>query len=196
MRGKGLFAVLMVVALLLTAGCTNNEPTPSPSPTVMESPTPVASPETSPSASPAAGADVFKMVGEEATITVGSTKLSQGAYYTSEGEDSMSFPLLEVAKALGWTATEPSAEGIVEIRMTRDGMEEVNLKYTRPERGEDAKLTDVSVRKGGKTVDMPKDSAAFINGHVYVTEALIDKALQEIDMRYDGAKSITIEAKV
>ncbi len=195
MRGKFLLPILLATALWLTGCASDNAQTAEPTPTVAASESPSPSVEPSPAASPAAEADVFKTVGEEATITVGTTKLNEGAYYTGEGEDTMSFPLLEIAKALGWAATEPGSTGVVEVRLTRDGMDDIIVSYTRPKEGMDAKLPDAAVTKGGQSVDLPADALAFINGRVYANEAMIDKVLQDIEVRYDGAKAITIETK-
>ncbi len=194
-------AALLMVLLAVLTGCTANiAEEASPSPTVSQEPS--ASPAPSAVASPKASAAtepqtmVFKSVGDAAEITVGTTKIRAGAYYTGESEDTMVFPVGEVAKALGWSVSDPDAAGPVEVKLTQDGTDEVIIAYTKPEDDKDSPITPTSVTKGGKDVDVGKNPLAFIDGLLYGTEVFFDKTLQEIDVKYDGGMKITIETKV
>jgi len=189
---------LVLTLSLLLAGCRANvAESPSPSPTLTEAPTPAASPDIVPEASPEVDVDRFEIVGEEASITVGTTKLRGAAYYAGDErtEGAMLFPLAEVAKALGWTVDEPDVSGPAQMKLTQAGAEDVTVSYTRPSDNANGEVTGVTAQKGGAAVDVAGDSFAFLDGQLYAPEAFIDKAVQEIDVVYDGKQQITVEAK-
>ncbi len=200
MRKPIVILALLVALVLGTTACTSNvTPEPSPTATVEVSPS-VAPAETgTPAPSPtsvAQGAKVFKLVGQAAEIMVGTTQVRASAYYTGEGEDTMVLPLAEVCKALGWSVAENNAAGPSEVRISKDGAETVNLTYEKPDHDADSVLENVRVTREGKDVNTGSHPFAYINGILYGTEVFFDKALQEIDVKVDGSKTITIETKV
>jgi len=203
-RTLAIGALLLTLAMLATA-CAPTNTAPTPSPTVEQSPSPEpetspeASPEVSPEASPAGttgNAQVFRLVGEAAEIVVGTAQVREAAYYTGEGEDTMVFPLAEVCKALGWSVTESSATGQAEMRISKAGAETVTVSYTKPDANRDAVIEDAKVVKAGRNVDTGMHPFAYINGFLYGTEVFFDKAIQEIEVKNDGDRKITIETKI
>ncbi|GHU82453.1 hypothetical protein FACS1894196_0790 [Clostridia bacterium] len=203
MRANGLarltaLAMLAMLILLLGGCAADATATPSPSPTVAATEmapeaSPIASAMPSPDASP--DMDVLRPVGEEAEIRVGTTRVPGVAYYAGMGDDTILLPLAEVARALGWTVTEPAAASKAEIRLTRAGAEDVAVVYTRPADASQASAIALTATKGGKPVDAGDAKARFIGDTLCVSEAFIDKALQSINVVYDGAATIDIEGK-
>lgn len=191
-------AVVLSLALftLLTACAARGAEAPSPSPTVAADTAGTPAPETPAGAEPSPNAGVLKLVGEPAVVTVGSTKIHGAAYYAGEGDDTMVLPLVEVAKAMGWSVDEGVASaGPAEIKLTRDGADEVVVTFVRPDAEMRGHVDGVAVRKGEKQADVSRQPTPYIDGALYVTEAFIDTTLQEVDVKYDGAARITVEAK-
>ncbi len=184
------------LCLAIATGCTTLEAETAPSP--LETAMPSASmeaPLNTPDASQAAQAEVYRLVGKEATIQVADAKVKGGAFYAGEGDDTMVFPLAEVAKALGWEVSEPAdASGKTEINLTRDD-EKVSIAYQKPNVNNVGTIAGVMVTKGGQPVSLGDEPIPHIDGMLYVTEAFLDKVLQEVTVAYDGALSITISAK-
>ena len=134
----------------------------------------------------------FTPVGEDAQIMVGDVTLTAKAYYM--GEEDMLLPVAQTAEALGWTAQVPDAAGAVEMKLTRQGEEDIVVAYTAPEDDAPVALENVTVRKGGEDVDLQDVPMAFIDGTLYAAEAFFDRALEEIDVAYDEGTRITVEA--
>ncbi|HIT69937.1 MAG TPA: hypothetical protein IAC36_08555 [Candidatus Aphodomonas merdavium] len=200
MKSVRLFLVLTLVALALTACSTNpaqeaqTSPSLSPSASATDA---MPSAEGSPAATSNLNAqtDTFIAVGEKAVMTVGSTKLSGAAYYPAGDEKTMLLPFTEVCKALGWKVEEPSAAGKGEIKLTQDGMDEVVVTLTVPADDNAGMLEGVTATKGGKAVTVTGESFAWIDGQLYTTEKFISDAVQQIEVNYDGASSIQVNAK-
>src|SRR5699024_4607872 len=99
-------------------------------------------------------------VGEDAQIMVGDVTLTAKAYYM--GEEDMLLPVAQTAEALGWTAQVPDAAGAVEMKLTRQGEEDIVVAYTASEDDAPVALENVTVRKGGEDVDLQDVPMAFI----------------------------------
>ncbi|MDR0897971.1 MAG: hypothetical protein LBN04_08950 [Oscillospiraceae bacterium] len=184
---------LLLVLLALLTGCTANgaeAPSASESPAATEAATP------HPGHTPdEAQADVFRLVGEAAVITVGGQEVAGSAYYVGKDETDIAFPLGAVCKALGWMVAEPDSSGVTEMRLTREGDEDISINYTRPANNVHAGLEGITVTKGTQPVDITGMKLPFIDGMLYADKAFMDKAVQAIDVSYDGATAITIQAK-
>lgn len=178
-------AALLAFVLILATGCSSNAGTqPNVGPT--ESPSPAPAPE--------AQAKVFTLAGKAAEIRLGEDKIPGNAYFIGKSEKDLVLPLTEVCKALGWAVTEPEAEGPVEIKMTKDGAEEIVLSYTRPRSDLVATVGNVRAYKGGKAVTINEmDEMPFIDGMLYATEGFISEAVEKIAVKYDGETMITVE---
>jgi hypothetical protein len=183
---------LLLALLALLTGCTANG---AEAPSASESPaaTEAATPPPPPSAEDQA--DVFRLVGEAAVISVSGQEVAGSAYYVGKDETEIAFPLGAVAKALGWTVAEPDSSGVTEMRLTREGDEDIAINYTRPANNVHAGLEGITVTKGTQPVDITGMKLPFIDGLLYADKAFMDKAVQEIDVHYDGATAITIEPK-
>lgn len=191
-------AALLTLALLglLTACVARGAEAPESGPTAAAETDRTPAPQAAPDAEPSPEASVFRLVGAKAEIVVGSTKINGAAYYVGEGDDTMVLPLVEVAKAMGWSVDEGVASaGPSEIKLARDGADEVLVAFVRPDGEISGRVNGVTVQKGGKQADVSRQPAPYLDGTLYVTEAFIDTALMEIDVQYDGAAKITIEAK-
>lgn len=194
-----IFALVLLAAVL--TGCSSNVSVEvSPSPSVAPSPSDAAPGEAAAALPDATSnltsqTDTFIAVGDKAAITVGSTKLSGKAYYPSGDEKTMLLPVVEVCKALGWQVEEPAGTGASALKMTRSGMDEVVVNFNMPATDSMGALTGVTATKGESSVDAAGESFAWIDGQLYATEAFISKAVQEIEVDYDGAASITVNAK-
>lgn len=185
-----LCAVLCML-LALATGCAAGGESPKPTATPFEAPK-------APSVSPkgeAGQAAVLIPVGKKAELIVGTKKVAGNAYYAGEGEDSIVLPLTEVAKALGWAVVEPTTTGPIEVKMTKQGMEDVLIQYTKPETEVLASVEELTATKGGKSIDIEDDPRPFVDGKLHVTKAFIDKTLEEISMEIDGETKVTIEPK-
>lgn len=183
---------------MLVSGCVaSGEPETQPTPTVpMEE---SAAPSEAPKEAAAAEETetvIFKTVGEEAVITVGSVKIGAPAYYTDAGEGTMVFPLAEVAKALGWSVMDPDTAGPVDMKLTREGAEEIVIRYTKPIASAKEQVEEVAVLKGGRTVNVAGEVLPFVDDMLYATESFIRKVIQDIEVSYDGKTNISIEAIV
>ncbi len=180
---------LLALAVLMTGCSAKTEENPMPSPTVSPSATatPMATEDAAQSEKTA-----FTPVGEDAQIMVGDVTLTAKAYYM--GEEDMLLPVAQTAEALGWTAQVPDAAGAVEMKLTRQGEEDIVVAYTAPEDDAPVALENVTVRKGGEDVDLQDVPMAFIDGTLYAAEAFFDRALEEIDVAYDEGTRITLEA--
>lgn len=192
---KKAFALCLtaLVSLTLATGCTTMEAETVPSP--LETVMPSASIEAQPNIAEASQAEIYRLVGKEATIHIGNVEVKGSAFYAGEGDDAMVFPLSEVAKALGWKVDEPAeASGKTEIKLTRD-KEEVIVAFQKPAMNNTGTIAGVTVTKGGQPVSLGDEAIPQIDGRLYVTEAFLDRVLQEIAVAYDGALSITITAK-
>lgn len=119
---------LLALAVLMTGCSAKTEENPMPSPTVSPSATatPMATEDAAQSEKTA-----FTPVGEDAQIMVGDVTLTAKAYYM--GEEDMLLPVAQTAEALGWTAQVPDAAGAVEMKLTRQGEEDIVVAYTAPE---------------------------------------------------------------
>lgn len=196
---KRVLRLLLCLGLLtmLVSGCVaSSEPETQPTPTVpMEE---YAAPSEAPKEAAAAEETetvIFKTVGEEAVITVGSVKIGAPAYYTDAG-GTMVFPLAEVLKALGWSVTDPDAAGPVDMKLTREGAEEIVIRYTKPIASAKEQVEEVTVLKGGQTVNVAGEVLPFVDDMLYATESFIRKVIQDIEVSYDGKTNISIEAIV
>lgn len=178
--------ILLMVAMLTGCAANSAEPAPTtePAPTATDAPADAAAEPAEPF--------VLVTVGKRAEMVVGEDKLKDAAYYLGNDKGDMVLPLAEVSKALGFAVTEGTGEGPVETTITKDGMDDVRIAYTRP-KGETAQnVGDVSVQKGSETVDVGNMPMPIIHGVVYVTEAFFEKVLESIDVNYDGEQTITI----
>lgn len=180
-------AVLLFVCLMMT-GCAANSAMPSPTAT----PPLTAPPETTQGA---ANPEVFVPVGKIAEIFIGTTKVVGSAYYIGEAQNTMAFPMVEVGRALGWTVLEPKNAGAVETRVNKDGGELVIIKYTLPTIDFTGTIEDISLTKGGRAVDVGGSKQVMIDGTLHVTKEFIEKALEDIEITYDGETKITIAPK-
>ena len=181
MKGR-IVCVLLVVCALMVTGCAAGSvapPEPSPEPSVT--------PE-------AVQAEIIMPVGKRAEIDIGGRKLTEGAYYVGANEEEMVFPLAEVAQALGFTAQEPTNIGNVEMTISKQGMEDVVIRYTRPEQGAVAGA-EITATRGAETIDVTNAKHPIINNVLYVPEGFLDRALHEVNVTYDGETTITIAPK-
>ncbi len=196
MRKTMLLAMAALLCLTLATGCSTQAGEAVPSPTAPISASPSVLPSVSPGATgTAAQAEVYNTVGQAAVITAGTGKVNGNAYYAGNTKDTMLFPLGEVAKALGWTVNEPDSVGNVEMKISKTGGDEIIVAYTKPELDNAGNIADVKVTKAGKAVEIGTEPMPYIGGMLYVTEAFIDKAVQEVDVTYDGALKIDIKPK-
>lgn len=196
MKSVRFILILACVCAALTA-CSTNTAAVETSPTAIA---PIAT-ETPTEAVPEATSnfaeqsDTFIAVGDEAMITVGTTKLESPAYYPAGDEKTMLLPFVETCKALGWQVEEPGSSGSGEIKLTQNGMDDVTVKLNVPAGKDMAELKGVSATKGAQAVDAAGEPFAWIGGQLYATEKFISAAVQEISVEYDGAKTITVSAK-
>lgn len=192
------FVLILACLCIAVTACSTNPAEVETSPTVI-APIATATPTTEavPQATSnfAEQSDTFIAVGEEAVITVGTTKLESPAYYPAGDEKTILLPFVETCKALGWQVEEPGSVGAGEMKLTQKGMDDVTVKLTVPASKTMAELQDVSATKGDQAVNAAGEPFAWIDGQLYATEKFISAAVQKISVEYDGEKNVTVSAE-
>lgn len=195
---KSVRFVLMLACLCIAAtACSTNPAAVETSPTAIAPITTATPTDAVPQATSnfAEQSDTFIAVGEEAVITVGTTKLESPAYYPAGDEKTILLPFVETCKALGWQVEEPGSVGAGELKLTQKGMDDVTVKLTVPASKTMAELQGVSATKGDQAVNAAGEPFAWIDGQLYATEKFISAAVQKISVEYDGEKNVTVSAE-
>lgn len=179
--------VLLTMVLALTVGCASNAST-QPSINPQVSTTPAQS-----TAKPEEQAKVFTLAGKAADIVVNSKKIPGNAYYMDTDGKNILLPFTEVCKGLGWAVTEPGAAGPIEIKMTKQGAEEIVISYIKPAHDMFASVGDVKITKAGKLITINEmEDIPYLEGMLYTTEEFISQAVEKIAVTFNGETIITV----